>query len=167
MKFKKKLLLLIKRKNPKFICLRDKNLSKKRLKSLAIVLKDVCSRFKVTSLINTEIEIAYRVKLDGVHLPSSMIKNTYIAKRKKLFTIASCHNQKEIKKATKADFFTISPLFYSPNKQRPLGINYFCRLGIKEKRKAIALGGIVDVNALRILKRKGIRKFASIRYFIL
>lgn len=165
-KTKKVLKKAIKRHSPSIVCLRDKE--NKFSKSLAKSFLETAKNNKLLSFINSDIELAYLLGFDGVHLPAYMFDKIKEAKRKKLYVIASCHNIDEIKKAQRlgADMVTYSPVFYSPGKGKPKGLNKLRKAVFKAKLPVIALGGIVSryqINRVYLKKAFG---FASIRYFV-
>lgn len=66
-----------------------------------------------------------------------------------------------------ASGITISPIFQSPNKGIPLGIEFLKRINPKDYQAEIfALGGIVTEIEIDVLKQTQIHNFASIRYFL-
>ncbi|WP_281950938.1 thiamine phosphate synthase [Nitrosophilus kaiyonis] len=166
-KLKKFLEIAVNKHKVDMICFRDKK--SKNFKSLSIHFLKKSKNLKISKiLINSNIDIAYRYKFDGVHLPSSKMNLIKQAKRKKLFVIASTHNFYEIKKAIDlgADMITYSPIFYTPNKGEPKGLKNLRKVVLKSKIPVIALGGIItkeQINKIKIRKAAG---FASIRYFV-
>jgi len=154
------------KKRPKIVCFRDKK--SKNFKELAISFLKISRQLKVPIvLINSNIELAYKLKFDGVHLATSMIDKIPLAKRKKLFVIVSTHNFYEIKLAKKfgADMVTYSPIFYTPNKGEPKGVNNLRKTIFKANFPVIALGGIVKRDQIHKVKIKKAVGFASIRHF--
>ena len=118
--------------------------------------------------LHSDIDTAYNLKADGIHLTSSQFEDIKVAKAKGLFTVISTHSIDEIKKAQNlgADMVTLSPIFASPNKGKPLGLEY-----LKEATKVanipiIALGGIISQDNIKSVISSGADGFASIRYFI-
>ena len=118
--------------------------------------------------LHSDIDTAYTLGVDGIHLTSSQFEDIKVAKDKGLFTVISTHSIDEIKKAQNlgADMVTLSPIFASPNKGKPLGLEY-----LKEAIKVsdipiIALGGIVTQDNIKSVIFSGAKGFASIRYFI-
>ncbi len=117
--------------------------------------------------IHSDIDTACKLEVQGVHLTSSQFNEIKYAKSKGLFTIISTHSIDDIRKAEEegADMVTLSPIFYSPNKNKPLGIEYLKEALDKTDIPIIALGGIVSKEKIEELKRIGVNGFASIRYF--
>ena len=165
-KLKKNLIKSISKYNPTMVCLRDKKST--NLKKMAISFLKITKNKNILTFINSDIDLAYFLRFDGVHLPSHMLDKIKKAKRKKLLVVASCHTIDEIKRAKKngADIVTYSPIFYTPQKPKPKGLNSLRRATFKAKIPLIALGGIItrhQVNKVLIKKASG---FASIRYFL-
>ena len=117
-----------------------------------------------------ELEEAYVTigNFDGIHLTSLQFDKIEKAKEAGLKTIISCHTFEEIEKAVqlKADMVTYSPIFFTPNKGEPKGIEKLCEAVEKYDIDIIALGGIIGENDIEEVKDSGAKGFASIRYFI-
>lgn len=119
-------------------------------------------------LLQNDIDLACKLGFDGIHFSSNFI---HLLKETppNLIKIASTHNIKEIELANQygADFITFSPIFATPNKGKPKGLE-----GLKEaikisKFKVIALGGIMSAEQICAVMKCGVAGFASIRYFTL
>lgn len=166
--FEEKLRTILNNHNVDIACFRDK--SSTNFEELAKVFSKLCKEFKVDKiLINTNIRLAKKLGFDGVHLNSQQFEKIEFAKSLNLFTIISCHNHKDLEMAfsKKVDCASYSPIFASPNKGEPLGIeklilakNSFPNL------KIIALGGIIDNLQIKEVQKTEVYGFASIRYFI-
>ena len=117
-------------------------------------------------LLQNDIDLACRLGFDGVHFSSNFIhllKDTPT----NLIKIASTHNIKEIELANQygADFITFSPIFATPNKGEPKGLEALKEAVKISKAKVIALGGIVSKEHIDKVMSFGAVGFASIRYF--
>lgn len=79
----------------------------------------------------------------------------------------SAHNLSQLNLALSlgADYCTLSPIFPTPNKNTPLGIEIFKNLPDSTLDKIVALGGIITKQHIDLLKASNIKAFASIRYF--
>lgn len=92
------------------------------------------------------------------------------AARKKLpLVFFSAHSLQEIQEADKqgANGITISPIFETPNKGTPLGIEFLNSIEPENfKAKLFALGGIITQAQLQEIATTKIQNFASIRYFL-
>ena len=84
------------------------------------------------------------------------------------FTIISCHSEKEILEAQKrgADAVTYSPIFSTPDKGEPKGLEDLNERVAKISLPIIALGGITTDEQVKAVEKSGCYGFASIRYFI-
>ena len=119
-------------------------------------------------LLQNDINLACRLGFDGVHFSSNFIhllKDT----PSNLIKIASTHNIKEIELANQygADFITFSPIFATPNKGEPKGLEALKEAVKMSKAKVIALGGIMSAEQICAVMKCGVAGFASIRYFTL
>ncbi|ADV45973.1 thiamine phosphate synthase [Nitratifractor salsuginis] len=112
-------------------------------------------------------QLALRLGAWGVHCSSDAYGLISEGKRLGLKTVASTHSLEEIKKAEEAgaDMVTLSPLFVSPGKGKPLGEKGFTRIVQEAKVPMIALGGITDKEKIRRAMSCGASGIASIRYF--
>ena len=81
--------------------------------------------------------------------------------------IISTHTHEEVLKAQKlgADAVTYSPIFASPGKGEPKGIEDLKELLKKCNIKVFALGGIVESSHIKAVEEARAYGFASIRFF--
>lgn len=119
-------------------------------------------------LLQNDIDLACKFGFDGIHFSSNFIhllKDT----PSNLIKIASTHNIKEIELANQygADFITFSPIFATPNKGEPKGLETLKEAVKISKAKVIALGGIMSTEQICAVMKCGVAGFASIRYFTL
>jgi thiamine-phosphate pyrophosphorylase len=152
---------------PDFVCFRDKTDGDKKelLKAFVSTIKDK----ELKAFVNGSLELALEYGLDGVHLQSSQQALIQKAKAKRLLVIVSCHSAKEAIDAFEkgADFVTLSPVYETPHKGVPLGIEAFSDiLAAVDKTRVFALGGIDDEYKVAQLEKLGVFGFASIRYFV-
>jgi len=164
--FKKYLTDIYKNFKIDFACYRDKeNFSKEYAKEFLKLSKDFGVK-KV--LLNSFLEESKELGFDGVHLTSSQFELIPFAKKSDLFTVVSTHNFKEIETAKRysADAVTFSPVFYSPGKAAPKGVQILKEaVKLSSPMKCFALGGIVTQNEINECEKAGAYGFASIRYF--
>ncbi len=118
-------------------------------------------------LLHSDYDLAFRLKADGVHLASTQIDNIPLAKEKGLFVIVSTHTLNEALKAQKlgADMITLSPIYDSPNKGKPIGLDALKDITSTLNIPVIALGGILTGEQIQECDKAGAIGFASIRYF--
>ena len=155
----------IRLKEANMLLFRDKN-SNNYDKTAQEIIKIKSHNIKF--LLQNDIDLACKLGFDGIHFSSNFIHLLKDAPPN-LIKIASTHNIKEIELANQygADFITFSPIFATPNKGKPKGLE-----GLKEaikisKFKVIALGGIMSAEQICAVMKCGVAGFASIRYFTL
>ena len=132
-----------------------------------ISLRDFCKKTNRRFFISNNFALAFKLKLDGVYIPSFNYKN-YTKKYQNLHNfdiIGSAHNFKEIKIKERqgASHIFLSPLFYVNKKNKSLDIikfNLLCKL---TTLPIIALGGISNKNIKKIRMTKSFG-FASISF---
>jgi thiamine-phosphate pyrophosphorylase len=135
--------------------------------SIASKFVKISNRFNVKPFINSDIELALRSNAYGVHLNSTQMRLIVFAKLEGLKTIISTHSVEEIELANslEVDYVTYSPIYSSPNKGTPKGIDELKKV-TKLYPNVIALGGIVNSTQIDEVKEAKAIGFASIRYFI-
>lgn len=161
---KEKLLSLQKSTSFDFICFRDKSSS--NFEELAnIFIRTIEGK---TTFLNGDYKLAKNLNFDGVHLTSTQFNDIKKAKRLHLQVIVSTHTRDEIKKATRlgADYVTYSPIFPTPNKGTPKGLEDLKETIATIPAKIIALGGITTKEQVQSVKNCNAFGFASIRYFL-
>jgi thiamine-phosphate pyrophosphorylase len=129
---------------------------------------EVCKKFEgMKSFIHQKVDLAKKIGATGVHLTSLQFEEIQRAKAKGLEVIISTHTKKEVLQAQAlgADAVTYSPIFPSPNKGKPKGIEDLKELLNQCNIKVFALGGIIQEEQIRLLEDIEVYGFASIRYF--
>ena len=129
---------------------------------------EVCNSFEgVKSFIHQKIYLAKTLNANGVHLTSKQFDEIKYAKELGLEVIISTHTHEEVFQAQAfgADGVTYSPIFHSPGKGKPKGIEDLKELLKKCKIKVFALGGIISPREIDILQDIKPYGFSSIRYF--
>jgi len=118
-------------------------------------------------LLHTDYKLAHKLKADGVHLNSTQFPEITKAKALGLFVVISTHTKKEALQAQKlgADMITFSPIFATPNKGKPKGVELLREVISLLEIAVIALGGIVTQEQIELCKEAGAVGFGSIRYF--
>ncbi|AHJ12658.1 thiamine phosphate synthase [Sulfurospirillum multivorans] len=152
---------------PDYICLRDKQTS--AYTSLAKMVAKASLQDERTKLyLHTDFKLAYDLGCDGVHLPSNALHVIENAKALGLEVIVSTHALKEIEEAEKrgADAITFSPIFATPNKGEPLGLEKLKEINDRIRVKCFALGGIINADQVKACEEVGVYGFASIRFFL-
>lgn len=148
-----------------FICLRDKQTQ--NYKALAKVFKKFETKQRKL-LLHTDYSLASQLGFWGVHLPSSQFDEIRKAKELGLYVVVSTHTFEEALhvKTLGADFITYSPIFNTPNKGEPKGLEKLKEINDKIDIKCFALGGIISDEQIKLCEDAGSFGFASIRYFI-
>ena len=129
---------------------------------------EVCAHFSdVKAIIHSDVALAKKYAAYGVHLTSQEFHKVKEAKESGLQVIVSTHSKEEVVQAEAlgADYVTYSPIFASPNKGEPKGIEDLKELLSTTKIKVFALGGIVDAKEIVMIEETKAYGFASIRYF--
>ena len=151
---------------PEYILYRDKTTT--NYDKNAKVFREICSKFEgVKCFIHSRVELAHTLGANGVHLTSVQFESIVHAKELGLEVIISTHTHAEVLQAQAlgADAVTYSPIYASPNKGEPKGVEDLKALLQKCTIKVFALGGIVEPWHVDSLKESGVYGFASIRYF--
>jgi thiamine-phosphate pyrophosphorylase len=119
---------------------------------------DVHAHAQTKILVNSRADVALAAGADGVHLPAKAPRETLPG----LLIARSCHTLAEVWESA-ADFVTFGPVFASPGKGTPLGLEALqaaCRLG----KPVYALGGVDWDNAADCMDA-GAEGIAGIRLF--
>ncbi len=164
--FESKLYEQFKVHKPTYALYRDKTNPNYKLQALRFM--EVCRQFEgIKSFIHMDVELAHKLHATGVHLTSAQFSEITHAKSLGLEVIISTHTHAEVLKAEMlgADAVTYSPIFTSPGKGEPKGIEDLKELLKKCNVKVFALGGIVEEWQVDTVKKAEAYGFASIRYF--
>lgn len=154
------------KKIPDLALFRDKQTS--NYPTLAQTFVEVCRKYGVLHvLLHGNYTLADALKADGVHLTSTQFDAIPLAKALGLYVIISTHTQEEALKAQElgADAITYSPIFASPNKGEPKGLEDLKEIVDKIRVPIFALGGITTQEQIHAVQEAGAYGFASIRYF--
>ena len=122
----------------------------------------------VKTILHSDVDLAVKLGAYGVHLPSTAFESIIKAKAFGLYVVVSTHTLKEAQKAQElgADAITYSPIFKSPNKGKPKGLEALNEIVDKITINIIALGGITTQKEVDGVAKIGVFGFASIRYFV-
>jgi len=157
----------VQRKIP-LIQIREKQLSARLVYDLVSEAVKLTSRTPTKLLVNDRADIALAANADGVHLTSRSISAAIIRRNfPPGFIIgASAHTIEEaaIAQQQAADFVTFSPIFSSPGKDEPQGIERLHEVcGRLKPFPVLALGGVDETNYAETLAA-GASGFAAIRF---
>ena len=150
-----------------YACFRDK--TSDNVEELAKIFISTCQKYKIKNIfINQYVDLGKSLGFDGIHLTSLQFEQIKEVKDLGLQTVVSCHTYSEIEKAigAHAKMVTYSPIFKTPNKGKPVGIEDLKVAIASYDIPIIALGGIVTAGHLMQLQKVDAKAFASIRYFI-
>ncbi|WP_457597256.1 thiamine phosphate synthase [Hydrogenimonas sp.] len=156
---------LLARGGADWVCLRDK--SGDDYEALARAFLSLPNPNGAKRLLHTDWKLAQRLGAWGVHLPTKGIAETKAAKEAGLFVVVSTHSLDEALQAQKlgADAVTFSPVFATPGKGAPQGLEKLKEIKDRISITLIALGGIVSPGQIEAVEKAGADGFASIRYF--
>ncbi|MBX7169499.1 MAG: thiamine phosphate synthase [Pyrinomonadaceae bacterium] len=146
---------------------REKSLPAKFVFELTAQAVQLTKNSKTKILINDRADIALAAKANGVHLTSNSVSAKIIRQNfpKDFIIGVSAHSLENALKAKNdgADFATFSPIFASPNKGTPVGLESLKTVCEKIKPfPIIALGGIDETNYDEVLQIAD--GFAAIRF---
>lgn len=165
--FRKMLQKALQKHRPDFALYRDKN--NPNYAETAKLFLEVCSGSENTkAMLHGNAEVAAELQAYGVHLTSQQFDEIAKAKALGLFVVISCHSEEEMSQAQKngADAVTYSPVFSTPEKGEPKGLEDLNERVAKISLPIIALGGITTPEQVKAVEKSGCYGFASIRYFI-
>jgi thiamine-phosphate pyrophosphorylase len=142
-----------------YIQIREKDLTARELFEFvsAVVKRRGGSRSKI--LVNSRADVAVAAGADGVHLPSHAPMVTL----PRLIVARSCHTEEELR-AAKADFVVFGPVFASPGKGEPVGLEAL-RRACGYRTPVFALGGVTRENEA-LCREAGAAGVAGIRLFM-
>lgn len=154
--------------NVSFIQIREKQLPARLVFELASEIARLTKQTPTKLLVNDRADVALAADADGVHLTSNSLSAEIIRRNfpKDFIIGVSAHNleEAEIAKSHAADFITFSPIFHSPNKGVPQGINILREVCARlSDFPVFALGGVNETNFTEILE-VGAIGIAAIRF---
>lgn len=136
-------------KGCRLVQIREKHLSLTDLKRFAQRVLAITKQYNTQVLLNTQIDLARELKLDGVHLPASDLLRLD-KKPDGLLVAASCHDVTELAHAQKLnlDLVTLSPV--QPTLSHPnadtLGWERFAEMLQETEIPVYALGGMQHID---------------------
>lgn len=129
----------------------------------------MCKPLKeLKAFLHQDYNLAVKLGAFGVHLTSQQFDDIPKAKELGLAVIISTHTHDEvhIAEAMGADYVTYSPVFASPNKGEPKGVEDLQSIVSMVDIDIFALGGIVSEEQIEAVRETNAYGFASIRYFL-
>ncbi|MGA9045074.1 thiamine phosphate synthase [Sulfuricurvum sp.] len=152
---------------PDFALFRDKQTSDYPILAQSFIR--VCRSYGISKvLLHGDYTLAKGLGADGVHLTGTQFDEIAEAKKQGLYVVISTHTHDEALKAQElgADAITYSPIFFSPAKGEPKGLEDLKEIVDKIRVPIFALGGITACEQINAVSTTGAYGFASIRYFI-
>ncbi|KIM10532.1 MAG: hypothetical protein KU37_09505 [Sulfuricurvum sp. PC08-66] len=134
--------------------------------SIAPLFVALCHELGVKPILHNDASLASQLGAFGVHYSSDKLC-TIGQKDEGLFRIGSAHSLEQIRgfAALGIDAVTYSPIFDTPNKGAPVGLESLKTILATITLPVIALGGIVTPHHVAQIEDCGAYGFASIRYF--
>ena len=162
--FISKLTASFKKHKPDFALYRDKEFED--YESFAPHFVKLCKEHQVKAILHNKAPLAYQLGAYGVHYSGDKLCSIGTTSSK-LFQILSTHSLAEIISAKQLgiDAVTFSPIFETPNKGEPTGIEVLKTIVKQSPLPIIALGGIIDESQIAEIEKSQAWAFASIRYF--
>lgn len=152
------------RYNIPLVQIREKSLPAQLLFDLVARAAGLTHGSETSLLVNDRVDIAIAAGADGVHLPShgfpvEKVRNIWPGEP---LIGASVHSNEEIKRFADADLFVFGPVFSTPGKGEPTGLQGLERAcEAAGETPVLALGGITEANSDSVLS-SGAAGFAGI-----
>lgn len=156
----------IERHRPDLLLYRDKHFSD--YARMAKVFLDICASYELKAMLHGDVRSADELRAYGLHLTSQQFDEITKAKALGLYVIVSTHSADEIEDVISlgADAVTYSPIFTTPGKGAPKGLEDLKEIVGRIPSNIFALGGITTPEQVNQVEATGTYGFASIRYFI-
>ncbi len=155
--------------------LREKEMEGRELLHLAIEARKVTRRARARLIVSDRVDIALLAEADGVHLPECSLRPSEVRRiesdrrpvlspGRPLIVGRSVHSLSGAIEAAAdgADYLMAGPVFETPGKGPPLGLEQFGTITGAVRIPVIAVGGI-DISRIQEIRRAGIRSAACIR----
>lgn len=155
----------VEKHKPKQLLFRNKEIA--NYAEIALKIATLTKDLGVDLYLHQDAFLSKELGAKGVHLTSKQFKLIKQAKEMSLDVIVSTHTKDEALLASSlgADAITFSPIFHSPNKGEPVGVEALADVVKSVGIKVFALGGIVSAKDVDLIRSSGAYGFASIRYF--
>ena len=165
--FSKRLTTALRKNRIDIACFRDKVTPDKEELMIAFLETIKAKSPDTKAFINGDLESAIKLGAAGVHLNSLQRGLIKQCADSSLLCAFSAHSFEDIEFAQSAgaSFVTFSPIFNSPGKGKPLGLDLLKRAVSSFCIPIFALGGIDRESRVRAVGACGVEGFASIRYF--
>lgn len=150
---------------------REKNMPARKIIELGKKIKQLCSEYNVTFIVNDRVDIAAILEADGVHLGQDDldVKSAKEILGDKYIVGVSTHAPEQALKAVEddADYIGVGPVFATPTKEGriPVGLEYAKWISENIDIPAFAIGGINEENVSEVIKA-GAKRVAVVRAII-
>ena len=133
---------------------RNKDISREDFLKKAIVLRDLCKKYNALFIVNDEVEIAIKIKADGVHVGQ---KDMEVQKARKMIGKdmilgVSCENLEQAILAEKngADYLGVGAIFKTNSKDdaKTVSREILKKICNEVKIPVVAIGGINEENMI-------------------
>jgi thiamine-phosphate pyrophosphorylase len=152
-----------------WVQIREKGMPTRELCRLVEQAAALPEKGRARLLVNERLDVALGCGADGVHLPADSLPVAAVraAAPEGWLVGISCHSPEEVEAAARegASFAVLGPLFSTPGKSAPLGLEPLreaCRRTAARKFPVLALGGVTLENAAACLAA-GAAGLAAIR----
>lgn len=131
---------------------RNKDISREDFLKKAIVLRDLCKKYNALFIINDEVEIAIKIKSDGVHVGQEDMESQKARKviGKDMILGVSCENLEQAILAEKngADYLGVGAIFKTNSKDdaKTVSREMLKKICDEVKIPVVAIGGINEEN---------------------
>jgi thiamine-phosphate pyrophosphorylase len=149
-----------------YIQIREKDLPARALLELTRDAVALAAAGRTRILVNERADVALAAGAHGVHLRSRSLPPVIwrrVLGRDFLIGV-SCHTTDEVHRADGANLIVFGPVFESPGKGSPLGLNSLRNAVMASRAPVFALGGVSEANAEACI-RAGAAGIAGIRLF--
>lgn len=139
-----------------FVQLREKHLSDEEFIEEALVIKDICAKYKVPFVINDNVEVALKVDADGVHVGQSDMEaadvRAILGPDKIIGVSAQTVEQARIAMEKGADYLGVGAVFPTGSKDDADDVSHEELKAICDSVSipVIAIGGISEANVLEL-----------------
>jgi thiamine-phosphate pyrophosphorylase len=149
-----------------YIQIREKDLTARQLFELTARAVDIATGSRSSILVNDRADIAVATGAAGVHLRARSVAPERLRKALPRLPVigVSCHSIEEIGAAQSADLIVFGPVFNTPGKGPPRGLDELAKAAASSRIPVLALGG-VNQNNFAACIASGAAGIAAIRMF--
>lgn len=142
---------------PKGIILREKDLTEKEYKDLAIKVIEICKRYNTSCILHTFTSVALELKHPYIHLPLNILEDVTTEEKEKFKVLgASCHSAEDAVKAENlgCTYITAGHIFDTDCKKGlpGRGLKFLKKVCESVEIPVYAIGGISRENIAQVKK---------------